>query len=127
MYGQGLVNGEGVASAFLMASWSDFCSVISLKRQFYPFWKRNFCRVIDSCKITTPTDFIKSHEVYWWRTPAESPDLNPIENMWHELKEFNWREVKPQLKDELVACIIRFWDKYPLLCLVTCSLACMPG
>ena len=24
----------------------------------------------------------------WWRTPAESPDMNPIENMWHELKEY---------------------------------------
>ena len=22
----------------------------------------------------------------WWRTPPESPDSNPIENLWHELK-----------------------------------------
>lgn len=56
------------------------------------------------------TDFLRSHKVYWWRTPAESPDLNPIENMWHELKEFNRREVTPQTKDELVAGITRFWD-----------------
>jgi len=26
-------------------------------------------------------------------TPPESPDLNPIENMWHQLKEFIRREV----------------------------------
>ena len=24
--------------------------------------------------------------VNWWRTPPESPDSNPIENLWHELK-----------------------------------------
>ena len=55
-------------------------------------------------------DFLKRHTDNWWKTPAESPDLNPIENMWHELKEFNRREVKPQTKDELVAGIIKFWD-----------------
>ena len=55
-------------------------------------------------------DFLRSHKIYCWRTPVESPDLNPTENMWHKLKEFNQREVKSQIKDELVAGIIRFWD-----------------
>ena len=30
--------------------------------------------------------------------------------MWHELKEYNRREIKPKTKDELVAGIIKFWD-----------------
>ena len=32
--------------------------------------------------------FLSASNINWWRTPPESPDLNPIENMWHELKEF---------------------------------------
>ena len=55
-------------------------------------------------------DFLSSNNLVWWRTPAESPDLNPIENIWHELKEYIRREVKPLLKDELVQGINRFWD-----------------
>ena len=30
--------------------------------------------------------FVAENEVNWWRTPLESPDANPIENLWHELK-----------------------------------------
>jgi len=53
--------------------------------------------------------FLTDNHVEWWKTPPESPDLNPIENMWHELKEFLRREVKPRTKDELVDGIQQFW------------------
>ena len=49
-------------------------------------------------------------KVNWWKTPAESPDLNPIENLWHELKEYIRRVVKPKIKSELVSGILEFWD-----------------
>ena len=45
----------------------------------------------------------------WWKTPPESPDLNPVENMCHELKEFIRREVKPTTKSDLIKGIKRFW------------------
>ena len=50
-------------------------------------------------------------QVHWWKSPAESPNnLNPIENRWHEMKEFIRREVKPHTKYELVNGIVRFWE-----------------
>ena len=51
-----------------------------------------------------------ANNVNWWRTPAESPDCNPIKNLWHELKEYNQRVINPKNKDELVEGIKRFWQ-----------------
>ena len=59
-------------------------------------------------------EFLAENGIYWWRTPAESPDLNPIENFWHELKEFIRREAKPKKKDELVDGIKYFWETVDL-------------
>ena len=55
------------------------------------------------------SDWLEENNIYWWRTPAESPDTNPIENLWHELKEFIRREVKPKSKKDLIDGILRFW------------------
>ena len=55
-------------------------------------------------------DFLQNDDVNWWRTPAESPDLNPIENVGHEMKEYMRREVKPTTKEELVQGILQFWE-----------------
>ena len=48
-------------------------------------------------------EFYEDSHVNHWKTPPESPDLNPIENMWHEMKEFLRRKVNQQ---ELIE---QFW------------------
>ena len=47
-------------------------------------------------------NFFEDNGINWWKTVPESPDLNPIENLWHELKEFVRREVKPTTKQQLI-------------------------
>ena len=53
--------------------------------------------------------FFERNQITWWRTPPESPDMNPIENVWHELKEFIRREAKPKNKEQLIDGIQQFW------------------
>ena len=54
-------------------------------------------------------NFFGDNDINWWRTPPESPDCNPIENLWHEMKEYLRREVKPKVKQELIDGIQEFW------------------
>ena len=61
--------------------------------------------------------FLTNNKITWCKTPPESPDLNPIENLWHELKEYIRREVKLKTKDELVEGIKEFWG---LVCSEKC-------
>ena len=61
-------------------------------------------------------DFVRDKGIKYWPTPAEIPDLNPIENWelriekWHELKHFLRVVVKPMNKEELIQGIHQFWD-----------------
>lgn len=51
--------------------------------------------------------FMEENGINWWRTPPESPDLNPIEKLWKELKDYvsNVRS-----KEELIGKIEEFWE-----------------
>ena len=55
-------------------------------------------------------DFLKSNGINYWPTPSESPDLNPIEMLWSEMKTHIRKRVKPRTQDQLVNGIMEFWD-----------------
>ena len=48
--------------------------------------------------------------INWFRISSELPDMNPIENVLHKLKEFISHEVKPTTKDQLVEGIQQLWS-----------------
>ncbi len=47
--------------------------------------------------------------ISWMKTPAESPDLNPMENIFAELKWYLRKMVKPKTQDGLIHGIKKFW------------------
>ena len=56
-------------------------------------------------------EFFTKKRINWFKTPAESPDLNPIENVWGSMKQFLRKEHKPQNLDELKKGIRIFWRR----------------
>jgi len=62
--------------------------------------------------------FFQDNNIHWWRTPAESPDLNPIERVWSHLKQYLTHTYKPKSKTDLIEGIKQFWRTKltPALC-----------
>ena len=62
-------------------------------------------------------DYIEEKGVNWFKTPASSPDLDPIELMWHALKDYLRNEYKPRNLGELKSGIRAFWATLtPAIC-----------
>ena len=45
--------------------------------------------------------FFEDNGIVWWPTPPESPDINPIENIWGSMKQYLRNTFKPKNLDEL--------------------------
>ena len=52
----------------------------------------------------------EDNDINWFKTPASSPDLNPIENLWHTLKDYLRIEYKPRNLAQLKEGIKSFWS-----------------
>lgn len=102
---------EGIMAAPLFCDILERTLLPFLRSTFHPPTTHRFMQDNDPKHTSRAAqDFYARSGINWWRTPAESPDLNPIENLWHELKEFMRREIKPTTKHALVHGIMRFWE-----------------
>lgn len=54
-------------------------------------------------------DFLAENGINWWPTPPESPDLNPIENVWASMKYYLRNDYKPRDLQSLMDGILAFW------------------
>ncbi|CAK6961774.1 hypothetical protein D5F01_LYC22354 [Scomber scombrus] len=62
-------------------------------------------------KHTAAGAYMASEGINWVKTLPESPDWNPIELVWHSMKDFIRKEAKPGTKQELVQAIQTFWSR----------------
>ena len=62
-------------------------------------------------------DYFEEKNIKWWPTPPESPDLNPIENLWGSLKQYLRTIHKPRDLSQLKEGVISFWQTLtPAVC-----------
>ena len=57
--------------------------------------------------------FLKDNNIRVMDWPPQSPDLNPIENLWHEVKSYVRRKTKPDTLDDLDILVQQAWRKIP--------------
>ena len=102
---------EGIMDTALYLEILD-TTLVPFLHEAYP-QGHHFMQDNDPKHTSTKTqEYFVQNGINWWRTPPppESPDMNPIENLRHELKEHMRREVKPQNKDQLISGIQGFWE-----------------
>ena len=111
---------RGATNIFIFTGIMDASFYVGkiLKEQLLPFLVRKFpendyrFQQDNNPKHTSKLakEFMTANNINWWCTPASSPDMNPIEMVWHELKYHLRKRVKPRNKDELVKGIKQFWS-----------------
>jgi len=78
---------------------------------------KSFVLQEDHCgphRAITIKDYLAEKEVTRMKWPAQSPDLNPIENVWGYLKQqIRKRRTYPKNKDDLFAILSKLWDELP--------------
>lgn len=77
---------QGTMNAKIYVSILRKCLLPSVKH-LYPGGTHRFMQDNDPKHTSKLAEtFMQENGINWWQTPPESPDANPIENLWHELK-----------------------------------------
>jgi hypothetical protein len=95
---------------------NEFFTNSILRDNLLPFTKERFP---DSHRFQKDNDpkhrsnmakqFMEENGINWWTVwPSESPDINPIEMVWNQMKR-NIARSEPKTKNELLQCIQKFW------------------
>ena len=56
--------------------------------------------------------FYSRYQINHYQAPAQSPDLNPIEMVWNDLKFYLCTIYKPANKDDMIEGILKFWRDF---------------
>jgi transposase len=72
--------------------------------------------------VRVVTDYYHENNVQMLDWPPQSPDLNPIEQIWAIMKQKIYTQKSfPENKSELIASFFRIWDELPESLLVNLS------
>ena len=86
-----------------------------LKASLVPFVQECYHRVYqdNDPKHTSKyiQEFFDINRISWWKSPAESPDLNPIEKVWGSMKTYLRDKHKPRNLEELKEGIRAYWKR----------------
>ena len=62
-------------------------------------------------------NYLEKYGINWWPTPLESPNLNPIVNLWGSLKQYFHTTHKPRNLQQLKEGVLNFWQTFtPAVC-----------
>ena len=54
--------------------------------------------------------YLLNHNINHFKTPAQSPDLNPIEMVWKDMKDYLATVIRPRDKNTLINGVLQFWN-----------------
>ena len=86
-------------------------SLVPFVKKMYPHGHRLFQDNDPKHTSRYIQSFFAKNDITWWKSPAESPDLNPIEKVWRSMKTYLRDKYKPRSLPQLKEGIRTYWSK----------------